>query len=109
MRVGIGAQALGSQHGGDETYIRNVVQSLAVVDPDGDYTLFLGQPLTRDAIPGTDHMRRVVIKRYGSLVPVPFSFSFPLSVARARIDVLHVQYMAPLLCPARIVVSVHDI
>jgi len=35
--------------------------------------------------------------------------TFPLALARARIDVVHVEYVAPPLCPARVVVSVHDI
>lgn len=51
MKVGIVANALGSQHGGDETHFRNLIDALAVVDPDGDYTLFHSTPLREDLIP----------------------------------------------------------
>lgn len=107
MKIGIDARALNGQLGGDETYMRNTVRALAAVDADNDYTLFLQQPLPRSGIAGTEHMRRVAIRAYGPLVSA--AMSLPLSIARRRIDVLHVQYMAPLLCPGRIVVSVHDI
>src|SRR5918911_830999 len=107
MKVAIDARALGSQWGGDETYVRNVIRALAAVDPDGDYTLFFGQPLPRSTIPGTKHMRRVVIRPLGPVVPT--YLSFPLALARRRIDVVHARYMAPRLSPAPMVVSVHDI
>src|SRR6266487_5044065 len=97
MKVAIDARALGSQWGGDETYIRNVIRALAIVDPDGDYSLFFGQPLPRSTIPGTEHMRRVVVRPIGPFVPM--HLSFPLALTRWRIDVVHVQYMTPLLCP----------
>lgn len=106
MKVAIDAHALGSGLGGNETYIRNVIRALAAIDPDGDYTLFLG-PRSGDEIAGTEHMRRVVVHPHSPLVRIPLSF--PLALARAGADVVHVQYFAPPLCPARLVVSVHDI
>jgi hypothetical protein len=45
MKVGIAAEAMGSQRGGDETYIRNVIHALATMDPDVGSTLFFEQPL----------------------------------------------------------------
>ncbi len=109
MRVGIDAHALGSQLGGNETYIRNVIRALSEIDPDGDYTLFLSPHASpeSDAITGTERMRRVVVRPHNPLVRIPLTF--PLALARERIDVVHVQYVAPPVCPARIVVSVHDI
>src|SRR5439155_15044463 len=106
-RVGIDAHALGSRLGGNETYIRNVIRALATVDPHGDYTLFLSPPLPEGPIAGAERMRRVMVRPRTPLVRIPVSF--PLALARERIDVVHVQYVAPMLCPARIVVSVHDL
>jgi glycosyltransferase involved in cell wall biosynthesis len=105
--VGIDAHALGSGLGGNETYIRNVVRALAAVDSDGDYTLFLSPPLPGGPLAGAERTRRVVVRPHNPLVRIPISF--PLALARERIDVVHVQYVAPPLCPARIVVSVHDL
>lgn len=107
MKIGINAHALGSQRGGDETYIRNVIRALGTLDPDNDYTLFLTPPVPDEVIPGSERMRCVVVGPRTPLVRLPITF--PLALVRARIDVVHVQYVAPALCPARVVVSVHDI
>jgi len=109
MRVGIDAHALGSRLGGNETYIRNIIHALGEIDPGGDYALFLSPHASpgSDVIAGTERMRRVVVRPHNPLVRIPLTF--PLALARERIDVVHVQYVAPPVCPARVVVSVHDI
>jgi len=107
MKVGIDAHALGSHLGGNETYIRNVIRALGEVDPDGDYTLFLSPHAPSESIVGAERMRRVVVRPHNPLVRIPLTF--PLALARERIDVVHVQYVAPPVCSARVVVSVHDI
>jgi glycosyltransferase involved in cell wall biosynthesis len=111
IKVGIDAHALGSRLGGNETYIRNVIRALGEEAPGGDYTLFLSprgpHESAAEPIAGAERMRRVVVRPRNPLVRIPLSF--PLALARARIDVVHVQYVAPPVCPARIVVSVHDI
>ena len=106
MRVGIDAWVLGSQIGGDETYLRNVIRGLGAVDGDSDYTLFVSPPLPRTQVPGAERMRRVVVWPRNPRVRLPVTF--PLALARTQVDVLHVQYMAPLY-PVRTVVTVHDI
>ena len=106
MRVGLDGWVLGSQIGGDETYLRNVIRGLAAVAPDDDYTLFVSTPLPPDAIPGAEGMRRVLVQPRNPRIRLPLAL--PLALARHRVDVLHVQYMAPLY-PAPIVASVHDI
>src|SRR5437879_6218615 len=107
MRVGIDAYALDTRSDGTQTHLRNLIRALAAVDPDGDYTLLVRPTLPPDAIAGADRMRRVDIGASTRLVRLPFASS--RAVARARIDLLHVQFAAPLLCPAQIVVTVHDI
>jgi len=107
MKIGIDAHALGSHLGGNETYIRNVIRALGEVDPGGDYTLFLSPHSLGAPIAGAERMRRVVVRPHNPLVRIPVTFS--LALARERIDVVHVQYVAPPVCPARVVVSVHDI
>ena len=107
MKVGINAHVLGTEVGGDKNYVRNVIRSVSAVDPDGDYTLFLGKPLPVEPILGAERMRRIVVEPYNPLIRMPITF--PLAIARERIDVVHVQYIAPPICPAHIVVTVHDI
>lgn len=107
MRVGINAFSLGKGGGGIETYVRNVIQGLATVDPAGDYTLLLQQPLPHELPKGVERMRRVVVRtRYGRL-HTPFASA--LTIARSHIDLIHVQNAAPRLCPTRVVVTLHDI
>ncbi len=107
MRIGIDARALGGGGGGDENYIRNVIRALGAVDPDNDYTLFVTPGLTQPTISGAERMRRVALRPRN--LQARILFSMPLAVASAGIDVLHAQYLAPPLCSARIVVTVHDI
>jgi len=106
MKVAIDAQALGTQGGGDETYIRNVIRGLATVDPTGDYTLYLARPLPNLNIPGTEHMSRVVVPhKLFRRTPI----SIPLRAARDHIDVIHAQYAGPPFATVPFVVSIHDI
>jgi glycosyltransferase involved in cell wall biosynthesis len=106
MKVAIDAQALGSQTGGDETYMRNLTRALAAVRLGDQYVLLLDQPVTEDRLAGLEQMQRIVLrqKRFRR-IPV----SIPLAVAREHVDVLHAQYVGPPLCTAPVVVSVHDI
>lgn len=122
VQVGIRADLLGSQSGGSETYIRNVISALGTIDPHGDYTLFLGERSQADGIPGTEHMRRVVVQHANIHMRLPFlpssspladwwmpSGANSLALVRYGIDVIHVHYAAPLLFAAKLVVSLHDV
>ena len=107
MRIGIDARALSEPGGGEETYTRNVIRALAAVDLDNDYTLFLSPPPPETPLPGAERMRRVVVQPRDRLVRL--LVTFPLALARERIDVVHAQNTVPPLSPAPAVVTVHDI
>jgi len=107
MRVGLDAFSVGTNGGGMETYMRNLIRSLATVDPDGDYTLLLKQRYPVHAIPGAERMKQVVVRsRYG---PARIPFGASVALTRSRISVVHVQEAAPLLFPSKIVLTLHDI
>jgi glycosyltransferase involved in cell wall biosynthesis len=107
MRVGINATFLGTRAAGVETYVRNLIRSLAATDPETEYILYTQSSLPDSLIPETGRMRRVVVPccRDGSRVP----FAFSRVLAHARLDVVHEQTMAPFLFGAPIVVTVHDL
>ena len=106
MKVAIDVQALGTQAGGDETYMRNVVRSLVRVEPENDYLMLLAQPLSDLGIPEIDRLPRLVLRqKLFRRIPI----SIPLAVARERVDILHAQYAGPPFCTAPVVVTVHDI
>lgn len=105
MRVGINASWLNGYTGGIGTYVRNVIRSLAVVDPEGDYVLYSNAPLPAETQPPASRMRRLIVEA-GSGPRLPFATSRAL--ARARVQVVHEQITAPFVFPARIVVTIHD-
>lgn len=108
MRIGIDARALSQHGGGEETYIRNIINALATVDRDNDYTLFLATPLALDSLlPSLGQMRCVVLNARSRLIRM--FVAFPLALRHAHIDVVHVQNIAPLSSLRRAVVTVHDI
>ncbi len=106
MKVGIEASQVINQ-GGLGSYIRSLVRGLASIDAQGDYTLFFSPTLPTTPLAGSECMRRVVVPTGNALAR--YFATLPLALARERIDVIHVQYAAPPLCPARIVVTIHDL
>lgn len=106
MKVGIEASPVVNQ-GGLGSYTRSLTHGLAAVDPHGDYTLFFSPTAPTTPLAGAEGMRRVVVPTRNALVR--YFATLPLALARERIDVVHVQYAAPPFCPARIVVTIHDL
>src|SRR4051794_8970966 len=107
MHVGIDAQVLGSQRGGAETYTRNVIRALATLDPEGHYTLLSPRPLQVSQITSLGCVRSVVVPPQLLFGRIPISL--PLALFKERIDLLHADFMAPILTPVPLVVSVHNI
>jgi glycosyltransferase involved in cell wall biosynthesis len=112
MRIGIDAHAIGAQQGGNETYITNLIKSLAEIDGDNLYTIYLA-----DA-GAAAQWRESFTSRYKNfslrllppptpLVRVPVYLTYELF--RRPVDVLHVQYTAPPFCRVPVVVTIHDL
>jgi glycosyltransferase involved in cell wall biosynthesis len=112
MRIGIDAHAIGARQGGNETYISNLIKSLAEIDGDNLYTIYLA-----DA-GAAAQWRECFTNRYKNfslrllppptpLVRVPVYLSYELF--RRPVDVLHVQYTAPPFCRVPVVVTIHDL
>jgi glycosyltransferase involved in cell wall biosynthesis len=102
MRIGIDIHTVGALQTGNETYIKNIVSNLKT-----DHSLFLYYTnARREILPECNaHYRRVW--PHNSLVRIPFSF--PIALARDKIDVAHFQYVVPPVSPCRTVVMIHDI
>jgi glycosyltransferase involved in cell wall biosynthesis len=112
MHIGIDAHAIGARQGGNETYIANLIKSLAEIDGDNLYTIYLA-----DA-GAAAQWREKFTTRYQNfsvrllppptpLVRVPVYLTYELF--RRPVDVLHVQYTAPPLCRVPVVVTIHDL
>jgi glycosyltransferase involved in cell wall biosynthesis len=108
MRIGIDAHAIGSQTAGNETYIKNLVEALAAIDTENEYVLFFTRPEAADAWRGRFRNVRVCLVRpHTRYLRIPFSL--PLAAWRTGVDLLHVQYVAPPICPCPVVATIHDL
>src|SRR5499426_1250684 len=112
MRIGIDAHAIGARQGGNETYIANLIKSLAEIDGDNLYTIYLANA------GAAAQWRESFTTRYKNfsvrllppptpLVRVPVYLTYELF--RRPVDVLHVQYTAPPFCRMPVVVTIHDL
>jgi len=112
MRIGIDAHAIGAQQGGNETYIRSLIKSLAEIDGENRYTIYLAN--ARAAAQWRDEFTN----QYGNfsvrllppptpLVRVPVFLAYELF--SRPVDVLHVQYTAPPFCRIPVVATIHDL
>ncbi|GBC82141.1 D-inositol 3-phosphate glycosyltransferase [bacterium HR10] len=108
MRIGIDAHAIGSQTAGNETYIKNLIEALAAIDEENEYVLFFTRPEVAEQWRDRFRNFRVwVVRPHTRYLRIPFSL--PWAVWRAQVDLLHVQYAAPPICPRPIVTTIHDL
>jgi glycosyltransferase involved in cell wall biosynthesis len=112
MHIGIDAHAIGAQQGGNETYIRNLIKSLAEVDGENRYTIYLANAraaaLWRDGF--ANQFKNFTIRLLPPptpLVRVPVFLAYEL--LKRPVDVLHVQYTAPPFCRVPVIVTIHDL
>ncbi|MCX7973228.1 MAG: glycosyltransferase family 4 protein [Candidatus Aminicenantes bacterium] len=109
FRIGIDAHAAERDGTGNCTYIRNLLLELASIDRENRYFIYAINPMH----PFYDRIKiykNYVIKSLFFKNPL---FRIPLSlVIRAfldKIDLLHVQYIAPPLHSGKLVVTIHDL
>lgn len=104
MLFAVDAHAIGRQLTGNEVYIRSLLRALAEEGEDWDLIAYVSQSDAGNWVPKRFRLRRVS--------PDPFvrlGWDLPRLLRRDRPALLHVQYTAPLVCPAPVVVSVHDV
>jgi len=107
MRVGIDGRVLLGRKTGDRTYTYNLVRALARADIGHEFVVYLDeQPpaAIRDALDGLlIHVRERPRGYLWTVMALP-------RLARAdRLDLLHVQYMAPFVSPCPVISTIHDI
>lgn len=106
LRIGIDAHALGSNLGGNETYLRCLLLGLKS-HPEHDYVLYLAHPeaerVASTILPEAEC-------RWISANPVKrLGIDLPIASWRHHLDILHLQYVAPLVsgCPTSLLI--HDL
>ncbi|MBI4468946.1 MAG: glycosyltransferase family 4 protein [Acidobacteria bacterium] len=108
MLIGIDAHAIGSRLTGNETYIRNLIPALAELDQEYRYVLFFTIPDAAET--WRSRFPNVAVQLVHPGTPyLRIPFVLPWLARRLRIDLLHVQYIAPPRCPVPFVTTIHDI
>lgn len=118
MRIGIDIRAIGRQRTGDETYTRELVKHLLKIDRKNQYVLYTNtdDPLEIQSI--KDKLEFDEANTQAEIVPIlPASktvwtfWVLPRYLREHPVDVLHVQYITPLVLPKQIalVTTIHDI
>jgi len=108
MRIAIDVHMVGERETGNETYTLNLVRHLLEMDATHRYGLITPHPerlLEKLELPA--HAEVLRVQPANSLLRVPAAM--PLLARRWGADLLHVNYVAPPLCPCPVVVTVHDI
>src|SRR5215210_1778990 len=106
LRVAIDAHAIGSNLGGNERYLRGVLQGLDRF-PQHDYFLYVSDDAAADQAASLCKSAKVRVLGHTSALR-RLGYQLSLHCKRDKADVLHVQYVAPPFCPP-IVVMIHDI
>jgi len=108
LHIAIDAHSVGAQLGGNESYITNLIESLAEIDSVNRYTLYVTKPeaAKRFANRWPNFTLRTTLP-HTPLVRVPLTLSAELR--RHPVDLLHVQFTAPPFCPCPVVASIHDL
>ena len=106
MRFSVDAHAIGRHLTGNEVYIRNLLQGFAALDQSSEFIAYLSKSLNGAEAAVPERFQRRYVSA-NSLKRLGIDLSRRLSEDRPSL--LHVQYTAPIACPAPIVVSVHDI
>ena len=108
MRIAIDAHSVGTGLAGNESYATNLIEALAQIDHENDYTLYVTKPeaLTRFSNRWSNFSVRQTIP-HSPLIRIPLTLVRELR--KNPVDVLHVQFTAPPFSPCPVVVSIHDL
>lgn len=108
MRIAIDAHSVGTGLGGNESYATNLIEALAEIDSQNDYTIYVTRAAARERFENrwANFSVRSTLP-HTPLIRIPLSLSRELR--RNPVDVLHVQFTAPPFAPCPVVVSIHDL
>lgn len=108
MHIAIDAHSVGTGLAGNETYITNLIEALAALDPVHRYTLYVTKPSAVERFAG--RWPHVAVRRTLPHTPViRIPLTFPFELRRRPVDLLHVQFTAPPFAPCPVVSTIHDL
>lgn len=104
MRFCIDAHAIGRHLTGNEVYVRSLLEGFASLDKKSEFIAYTSVPGAEECLPPRIRTRRVSENPF-----IRLGLDLPRRARADAPDLLHVQYTAPLFCPAPVVVSIHDV
>lgn len=107
-KIGIDARFYGPIGKGLGRYTQEIVDGIINLDQDNEYVIFLRKENFSDFKCGGARVKKVLagIKWYGFAE----QFLFPFLIWRERPDLMHFSHFnAPILCPVKFVVTIHDL
>lgn len=108
MHIAIDAHSVGAGLAGNESYITNLIESLAEIDTANRYTLYVTRREAVERFEGRwPHVSIRLTLPHTPLLRIPLTLSAELR--RRPVDLLHVQYTAPPLAPCPVVATIHDL
>ncbi len=108
MRIGIDFHHAEREGTGNCSYIRNLFEALLGLEPDNDYFLYVWDPCHAYYDRFRDRERVRLRPLWSRSAPGRLA-SLGVLARKDKVDVLHVQYVAPLFFRGPLVVSVHDL
>src|SRR5215510_9834110 len=109
MRIGVDAHAVGHKLTGNETYIRNLLREYVRAGRCQDLICYLSSaPVLPPVV--ANLLDLGLDSRFVSSNPfIRLGLDLPRRSRLDNLDLLHVQYTAPLVCPVPIVTTIHDV
>ncbi len=108
MHIAIDAHSVGANLAGNESYITNLIEALAEIDTLNRYTLYVTKQIAVERFQNRwPHVDVRLTLPHTPLIRIPLTLTRELR--RRPIDLLHVQYTAPLWTPCPVVATIHDL
>ncbi len=107
LRIGIDVRTALAPKTGDRTYCLNLVRALAELDHENEYLLLADAAPPDGLLPAQSNVRLVVLPVRPAWRFTPLAL--PLCALRERLDLLHVQYLIPPVCPCPVITTIHDV
>ncbi len=104
MRFAVDAHAIGRHLTGNEVYVRSLLRAFAELDRESEFFAYLSERGAEEWVPRRFAIRHVSANPWNRL-----GWDLGRRLRADRPDLVHVQYTAPLLGGAPIVVTVHDV
>ncbi|MBM3767979.1 MAG: glycosyltransferase family 4 protein, partial [Acidobacteria bacterium] len=104
MRFSIDAHAIGRHLTGNEVYVRSLLEGFAALDKKSEFIAYTSVRGAEEYVPAPIRTSRVSENPF-----VRLGVDLSRRVREDKPSLLHVQYTAPLFCPAPVVVSIHDV